>query len=934
MKTSGILVKILSLALVLCMVLSFASCEMIKNLFGGSLKLESFAVDRSTVKTTYYEGEKIDFSGIKAYVKYSDEALNKELVFADLKVSYPDDITATAGQKQVTVTYDDPNLDTVHEAKVDIVVTEDPNKVVHDHYEVDATDVDTTYYIGETVDLTGLKLYDVMSNKTKTEITDLTGLTCDVSTLTATAGNKEVEFTYNGEPAGSVTFRVIDPEEEKNHVLDVKVGNLCQTVYEVGSTLDLTGLSLIVTYEEGEPQTVTTVFTAGSVDMYTTGSKTVKINFLDPINNEPEYVNITISVVKRERVMQFQQPDSISAFKQDNATATQDPTALGFSSHFSVGGQTYVIGDDNNFKYVPTMVAMVDGALVPRTSYYMDIQIEVDLGSGYVRLDRKANNETEHVYSLGNETLATVDSYNGLYKFAKPLAKVRITVLPSAANYTGDPAKTPVVLEATVIDAFNVHDAKQLSVVDNDTYRTDWEALKTEWGLKGIDPAGIVLHNDIKVTYKDVPASFFYDAEHTVQYYNTATGEVRDYASIAGMKYLKDWTYVYTHTGLSDFVVEGNFFQIDAGDFPLVASTSIFEDVEKTYKSDYSNAALFMFEAYEQDVYGSWAQWTTELAEEAIPDIVFKNVALNGNAGRDCWVIQNVDGNAIGTDGELVTAGGLILAHVARYARATFDNVVNKCFFLSYNPAYHGDLNLNNVKAYDSYQTAIYAWGDCIVNVNNTFMNGTGGPVIMAQSVKRDLGGYYAGEAYYNPIITVTGVGNVVTALSGQEAWFKSVDPTGTVVSNITALGGGLNQFMTAVKGTKCNWVSSDSMMNMKVLLMPDGTSAAAALSDIYAQGTVKIGEGGIERWRDGDTFWADIWAFIAANPSAGGAPFVTVKGSDGNYYTMCYNGSFVDLQGNAVTPGTHSDLLNAFAQADEIILSQGGMSMLFELYH
>jgi hypothetical protein len=48
----------------------------------------------------------------------------------------------------------------------------------------------------------------------------------------------------------------------------------------------------------------------------------------------------------------------------------------------------------------------------------------------------------------------------------------------------------------------------------------------------------------------------------------------------------------------------------------------------------------------------------------------------------------------------------------------------------------------------------------------------------------------------------------------------------------------------------------------------------------------------------------------------------------------MCYNGSFVDLQGNAVAPGTHDDLLNAFAQADEIILSQGGMSMLFELYH
>ena len=74
MKTSRTLVKILSLALTLAMVFSLASC----GLFGGSLKLESFTVDRSSVKTVYYVGEEIDFSGIKATVKYSDKDLNKE----------------------------------------------------------------------------------------------------------------------------------------------------------------------------------------------------------------------------------------------------------------------------------------------------------------------------------------------------------------------------------------------------------------------------------------------------------------------------------------------------------------------------------------------------------------------------------------------------------------------------------------------------------------------------------------------------------------------------------------------------------------------------------------------------------------------------------------------------------------------------------------
>ena len=95
MKTSRTLVKILSLALVFAMMFTLVSC----NLFGGSLKLESFTVDRSSVKTSYYIGEEIDFSGIKAVAKYSDSSLDKEYTAADLTVTYDPDITATVGQR-------------------------------------------------------------------------------------------------------------------------------------------------------------------------------------------------------------------------------------------------------------------------------------------------------------------------------------------------------------------------------------------------------------------------------------------------------------------------------------------------------------------------------------------------------------------------------------------------------------------------------------------------------------------------------------------------------------------------------------------------------------------------------------------------------------------------------------------------------------------
>ena len=223
MKTSRTLVKLLSLALAFAMMFTLVSCD----LFGGSLKLESFTVDRSTVKTSYYIGDQIDFSGIKAYAKYSDASLDKEYTASELTITYAKDITATEGQKEVKVSFQDPHLNVEQSTTVLISVTTDPNKVVHESYKlVVPTGFKTDYLVGETVDTTGLKLVEVMSDKTEKEVTDHTGLTFtpDLSSLTATAGNHEVTATYNGEAVtGSVIFRVIDPDDNKNSVTGVSV---------------------------------------------------------------------------------------------------------------------------------------------------------------------------------------------------------------------------------------------------------------------------------------------------------------------------------------------------------------------------------------------------------------------------------------------------------------------------------------------------------------------------------------------------------------------------------------------------------------------------------------------------------------------------------------------------------------------------------------
>ena len=943
MKTSGILVKIASLALVLCMILSLASCDLIQNLFGGSLELVSFTVDRSSVKTEYYIGEEIDFTGIRAIIKYSDEALNKELTSVDLKINYPRDITATVGQKEVTVSYDDPELDTTQETTVTIVVTKDPNVVEHASYRVDATNVKTSYYLGETIDLAGLKLFDVMSNKTEVEITDLTGLTYNVTGLTATAGRHDVTFTYNGESAGVVTFRVIDPEEEKNHVLNATIATFCKTTYDKGDTLDLTGLTVTVTYEEGEPQTVSTGFTAATVDMTTTGTKQVRITFLDPINNEEEYVTLTITVINRSKVMQFEKPQALKNFESSNATATTNPEATGFYGYFSLGDQTYLIGDDNEFEFAPKMAALVDGSLQEMTSYYMSVKIEVMVGSEFVELTSVALTETKHAYSLNDELIVTVDTFNGRYKFEKPIDGVRITVTPHAAHYIND--KAPVTLVANVIDAFNVHNSKQLSVIDNDNYRGDWVDLKTSWGLAGINPNGVVLHNDIKITYQSVPESFFYTSDHTVTYYNTITGETKNYAETAGMRYLKDYTFLYVRHGYSDFTINGNFCKIDVSDFPLVASPSIFGPAaEKDYKSDFSNAALFCFEGVSKRSLGDYDFISALPTGARSPEYLIKNLCLDGNAGTDSWVVRKVDGANTTEAYELVTAGGLNMAKSARFAHTTFENVVNKCFMVSYTAEWTGYLNLKNVKCSDSYQNAVGAWSNSDINMVDTYLNLTGGPVIMATSVDwedRD------GTVYHQyPNITITG-GNVANSISGQEAWFKNIDPTNTKVGEIQALGVGLNAYLSYVTGGQvtATWVN-DGKMNMKGLLLSNGASIEAMLGNINAEGTIMINGAGINRVQEGGTSpWAQILDYIMRDLSTAAqkeaSPYITVE-KGGVAYTICYvptsatEGYFVDLNGNQVMPGSdyHTALLDAFNTADQAVLYQGGMSIMLELYH
>ena len=106
--------KFIAILATLALILSFAACVQPK----GKLELTSFTVDRSSVKTNYLVGEEIDFSGIRATAKYSDESLNKTYTYNELTITYAEDITATTGDKEVIVSFMDPHLNVKQVATV------------------------------------------------------------------------------------------------------------------------------------------------------------------------------------------------------------------------------------------------------------------------------------------------------------------------------------------------------------------------------------------------------------------------------------------------------------------------------------------------------------------------------------------------------------------------------------------------------------------------------------------------------------------------------------------------------------------------------------------------------------------------------------------------------------------------------------------------
>ena len=149
----------------------------------------------------------------------------------------------------------------------------------------------TSYYVGETLNTSGLSLIATYSDGSSKTISS--GFTCSPISLTS-VGTKTITVTYNGKTAN---FTVnVSPIT----VTEISVKSMpSKTVYPIYDTLNTSGLVLKVSYSNGTSKDITSGFTCNPTSFtppITTGKKTIYVSY------EGKTTSFSVTVIERSVV--------------------------------------------------------------------------------------------------------------------------------------------------------------------------------------------------------------------------------------------------------------------------------------------------------------------------------------------------------------------------------------------------------------------------------------------------------------------------------------------------------------------------------------------------------------------------------------------------------------------------------------------------------
>ena len=413
----------------------------------------------------------------------------------------------------------------------------------------------------------------------------------------------------------------------------------------------------------------------------------------------------------------------------------------GFYDH----NQSYKVGDDNKFNVKPELTVLDAETYLPvsASKWLHDFNITATLEGT----------------TVGDTYFSVVDPFNCDVKFTSEAVGKTFTINICPGGIPAERVtRFTKSIDVEVVDGYNVYNAKELGyfdtreanstedsfvLEDNSTWQCKWTEFKTANGMDpNYHPAALILHKDLKVTTADLPSNYFYTQAEA-----TAIGD----AAAAGS--LHDSAYFYLHTTGDSITVDGNYFELDFSEIPLVT--------RENHKPTAVGAVVSHAAAFKADR-GN--------------DIKFQNINMTGNAK-----------NAVNDD-DKIYGGGFIFVKGAGSTTFTAYNIIAAKFFITFmgEQPHFADSPIttflfDKTKCFDNYNSFLYNWGSTM-HIKNTLFRSCGGPVVIQDHTGTDD---YEGQngwiIYGRTSTTIFEDCTIDNYVSGGEAWFQQFGATAIV---------------------------------------------------------------------------------------------------------------------------------------------------------
>jgi len=341
--------------------------------------LKNLKVATNPKKVSYTVGDTLDLTGLTLTATYSD---GSAVTIKANQVSCSTKTLSKAGTQTITVSYG--GLSTSFSVKVE--QKNDPKPVTLSSISVKTKPRTLNYFVGDSLDQTGLTISAKYSDgKTKTVTS---GFSCDPLVL-KTPGTQRITVSYEGK---TTSFEV---KVEAITVSSITVlSKPAKTKYVVGNKFDPTGLSLEVTYSNGNKSTITEGFTyKPTVAFSRAGEQEITITY------EGKTTSFPVTVIENELISLSIKTEAKTLYQLGDAFNT---SGLVLNGHYA-DGSIESISSGFTTSFDGTTLEQI-GTFPVTVSYKgLETKYDISVSAGTIREVSIAQSPNRTKYSMGEQ---------------------------------------------------------------------------------------------------------------------------------------------------------------------------------------------------------------------------------------------------------------------------------------------------------------------------------------------------------------------------------------------------------------------------------------------------------------------------------------------------------------------------------------------------